>query len=328
VATFLLDGTESARLPQRPLAVSMSVGGRGGGARLMARVHTGASPVIEDRPDLLIVPYVDTELVISAVPAGGARQFAEGTTLYLAVAPDTRDVNTDDIQVAPHEVSGRESVDLVKISPAGIDVIAVTRIGGEDIPLPPLANRARVACRGALGVDAFGSALDITVGCVVDTSASMARMVADGTVGAATEIFAGVAAAVSGDQPTHTVLAGQDVTDVPVGPLAELGTRVRDAMTAKGFGVGADLDAAIARASETARHVVVITDSPIRTAGGQPRVSWMKLTESSGRDPGFSGAMLPPPSPGLDAEAFYNSNPHLIDAAVTALVAPLRSAVR
>jgi hypothetical protein len=301
---------------------------RGGGARLVARVATGSSPVIEDRPDLLIVPYVDTEIVIAALPADGARQFAEQTTLYVAVAPDTRNVNVDDIQVAPHDVSGRESVDLVKISPAGPDDVTVTRIGGEDIPLPPLANRARVACRGALGVDAFGASLDITVGCVVDTSASMARMVANGAVEAATEIFAGMAAAVSGDQTVRAVLADKGVTDLPSGPLAELRARVRNAIAARGFGVGADLDAAIAQVSQTARYTVVITDSPFRSAAGQAGVGWMKLTESPRREAGFVGAMLPPPSPGVAAEAFYNANPHLIDAAVAALVAPLRNAGR
>lgn len=328
MATYLIDGKESARLPQRALAVSMSVGGQGTGAHLVARVAAGVSPVIVDRPDLMIVPYVETEIVISAVPAGGARQFAEKTTLYLAVAPDTRDANADDIQVAPHDVSGRESVDLVKIAPAGFDDVSVTRIGGEDIPLSPLANRARVACRGALGVDAFGSGPEVAVGCVVDTSASMARLVADGTVSAALEIFAGVAAAVSGDLPTRTVLADQDFTDVPGGPLGGLRARVHDACAASGFGVGADLVSAIARVSESVQYTVVITDAPVRALAFQSSVGWMKLTESTRRESGFAGAQLPPPAPGTDADAFYNGNPHLIDNAVAALVAPLRNAGR
>lgn len=328
MATYLLDGKESAKLPQRALAVSMSVGGRGTGARLVARVATGASPVIEDRPNLLIVPYVETEIVISAVPAGGARQFSEQTTLYLAVAPDSRDANSDDIQVAPHDVSGRESVDLVKLSPGGFDSVSVTRIGGEDIPLSSLANRARVACRGALGVDAFGSRPDISVGCVVDTSLSMARLMADGTVGAAVDIFAGVAAALGGDQAVRTVLADNDLTEVSGGALADLRTRVRDACVASGFGVGADLVGAIARVSETAQYTVVITDAPITTGAGPSTVGWLKLTESSRRDPNFGGAQLPPPPPGTSAESSYNSNPHVIDAAVTALVAPLRGSTR
>ncbi|TRW86206.1 hypothetical protein FK535_06965 [Mycolicibacterium sp. 018/SC-01/001] len=274
------------------------------------------------------MPYVDTELVISAVPAGGHRQFAEGTTLYLAVAPDTRDVNSDDVQVAPHEVSGRETVDLIKLAPAGVDAISVRRIGGEDTPLPALANRARVACRGALGVDAFGAALDITVGCVVDTSASMARMVADGTLDVAIDIFAGLAAAVSGDQPVRTVLAGRDVTDVAGGSLAELRTRVRDAMAANGFGIGADIDSAVDRISETVQHTVVITDAPSRTVPGYLGVGWINLIGSGDRTTGFDGAVLPPPSQGVSAESFYHANPHLIDAAVAALVAPLRAATR
>ena len=326
MATFLLEGTDTARLAQRPLTVSMTVTGTAR-ARLVARVAAGISPVIEDRPDLVIVPFVDTEIVVSAVPADGARQFAENTLLYVSVAPDTRDVNVDDVQVAPHEVSGRESVDLLKIAPQGADIVLVTRIGGEDIPLSPLANRARVACRGALGVDAFGGELAVTAGCVIDISASMARFVADGTVGAASELFAGVAAAVAGAQPARIVLAGRHPSDVPTGPLAEVRTRVRDALEVSGFGVGADLDAAIAHVSEWAQYVVVITDSPISNGTARANVAWMKLAEPSRHAPERGGAILPPPPPEITAETFYNDNPHLIDAAVAALVSPLRRPV-
>lgn len=330
MAIFLLDGTESARLAQRALMVSVSVDARrGGSARLVARVASGgSSPVIEDRPDLIIVPYVETEIVISAVPGAGARQFGEETTLFVTVAPDTRNPNVDSIQVSPHEVSGRENVDLLRLAPGSSDDIVVTRIGGEDIPLSPLANRARVACRGALGVNAFDAGLQVSVGCVIDASASMAALVTNGAVGAATELFAGVAAAVAGDQAVRTVLADNTFTDVPAGSLAGLRGRVTDAIDATGFGVGADLDAAVAQVSQTAQLTVVITDAPLRSYGSQAKVSWMTLAESTIREPGFAGALLPPPPPGADGDTFYNEHPHLVDAAVAALVAPLRNAPR
>lgn len=322
--TYKLKGTESTALPQRALSVSMSVdAARGGGARLVSRAVVGPSPVIEDRPDLVIVPYVDSEVVIAAVPVGGAH-FAEQTTLFLSIAPDTRDPNVDTIQVAAHDVSGQDSVDLVTLAPDG-DQVVVTRVGGGEIPLSKLANRARVACRGALGVNAFEPIVQVTVGCVIDTSASMARWVGNGAVGAATDVFAGIAAALSPDREPRTVLADLDGTDVTTGALSGLRGRVRDAIATRGFGLGADMDTAIAKVSSSAEFTVVITDAPIGVAARPGRVSSMSLSESRFGPQGLEAALLPPPPIGVDADEFYNANPHIIDAAVAALVAPLRS---
>jgi hypothetical protein len=330
VATFLLDGAESARLPRRPLSVTLSVGGRHrGGARLTARGASGLDPAVRTHSaTMLIVPRVDQEIVLIAVPDTASGHFDDDTVLHVTIGPDTyQDPDADYVQLAPREVSGLGSIELASIAPAGLEQVAVTtRLTVKDTPLPPLANRARVACRGALGVDSLPAGRAVSLGCVIDASTSMAALAEDGTLAAATDIVAGVAAVIAGSQPPRAVLADIGATDIGFGPAGELGSRVREAIGRAGYGVGANLDGAVDRIANAVGLTVVITDAARRRTDPAPLgpVSWMVLSESARRYPGFTGAVLPPAPLGVPAETFYDANPHLIDTAVAALVAPIR----
>lgn len=330
MATYLLDGTQSARLPRRPLSVSLSVGGaHRSGARLVARLASGAEASVRvHSAGMLIVPRVDEEIIIAAVPDTGRDRFDEDTILYVTIGPDTQnDPDADYAQLAAREVSGYSSIELASIAPAGPDQVAVTtRLVEADVPLSALANRARVACRGALGVDALPPQEQVSVGCVVDCSASMAPLVADGTVAAAADVVVGVAAVVANGQPVVTVLADQYTSRLPEGPLAELGSRVSQGIAASGFGIGADLDAAVAQFAGTAGFIVLITDQVLSVVPGGAKEPLSALVVSgSGQYVGpRQWAPFPAPPAGIGAAAFYDANPYLIDTAVTALVAPLR----
>lgn len=328
MATYLLDGAGSARLPRRPLSVTLAVVGAGpSGVRLIARLNNGAAaPVRVHSGGMLIVPRVDEEIIIAAVPDSGRTQFDEDTVLHVTIGPDSPgDLDADYAELAPREVSGLASIELATIAPATMDQVAITtRLTAADAPLPLLANRARVACRGALGMDSLPPERRVTVGCVIDPSASMAPLVANGTLSAATDIVAGIAAVVGGPQPLHACLADGGYTEIPAGPTAELAARVGKVLGESGYGIGANLDEAVGRIADTAGLTVVITDTAIAPARRHNPVSLLLLSESAHRYPGFAGAALPPPPANVRADSFYDAHTHLIDQAVAALVAPLR----
>lgn len=164
------------------------------------------------------------------------------------------------------------------------------------------------------------------MGCVVDASASVAPFVANGTLAAAIDIVAGVAAVVGGPQPLRVCLADGHNTEIPPGPLGELSARVGAALSQSGYGIGANLDAAVGRIAGSTGLTVVITDTVIRLARQSFPVSLLVLSESARRYPGFAGAVLAPPPVDARAQPFYDAHPHLIDHAVAALVAPMRGA--
>jgi hypothetical protein len=331
MATYILEGKGSASLPRRPLTVTLSIDGDPRAAKLVARLANAAdAPVRRGSAGMLIIPRVDDEITILAVPDTGRERFDPHTTLYVAIGLDSAaDPDSDVAQLAPRDVSGRTSIELATIAPTGGDQVVVTSLLEQiEVPLPPLAARARVACRGALGVDQLPAGRQVGVSCVVDTSASMAALIADGTVAAAADIVAGMAAVVSGQAPVRTVLANERRTEVPAGPAADLGERVLAAIGRVGYGIGANLDAAVGALGSTGGLTVVITDAPgppIGTSGSI--VSRMLLTGSRAAVtyPGFVGATCPPPPPGTAAEAYLTDNPHFVDTAVAALIAPLQN---
>lgn len=327
MATYLLDGAASARLPRRPLSVTLAVvGSRNTGVRLVARLNNGAeAPVRSYSAGMLIVPRVDEEIIIAAVPDSGRPQFDEDTVLHVTIGPDSpQDLDADYAELAPREVSGLASIELASIAPASPDQVAVTtRLKAADAPLPALASRARVACRGALGMDSLPPERQLTVGCVIDASASVAPLVADGTLAAATDLVAGIAAVVGGAQPLRACLADGSFTEIPTGSIGELAARTGETLGRSGYGIGANLDAAVGRIAGSGL-TVVITDAAIQPVRQAFPVSLLVLSESARRYPGFSGAVLPPPPPGVRAGSFYDAHPHLIDQAVAAIVAPLR----
>lgn len=330
MATYLLDGNGTAHLPRRPLSISVSVSGRHrSGVRLAARLARGdEAPVRVHSPAMIIVPRVDEEIIISAVPDSGRAQFDEDTVLHVTIGPDSHDdPDADYAQLAPREVSGLTTIELASIAPAGLEQVAVTtRLAVADTTLTPLASRARVACRGALGVDALPPQQQVNVQCIIDTSTSMATHVADGTLAGAVDVVAGITAVTADRNPLRIVFADPHLTEVPAPSLADVSQRLEESINLAGFGIGADIDAALSRLSGAATFTIVITDNLTQrqTVTQSAAVSWLVLASTAQRPAGFTGTVFAPPATGLDARAYYDSNPHLVDSAVAELVAPLR----
>ncbi|WP_396909625.1 hypothetical protein [Mycolicibacterium sp.] len=281
---------------------------------------------------MLIVPRVDEEIVIFAIPDDGRERFGSDTTLHVSIGLDSvGDPDSDVAQLAPRDVSGLTTIDLASIAPAGDDqVVITTRLIQSDAALPPLAARARVACRGVLGVDRLPPGQQTTMGCVVDPSAALAARVNDGTVAAAMDVIAGIAAVISGPSPVSVMLADDRHTVVGAGPSSELGTQTRAALTTTGYGVGADLQAATDAVDPSVGLVVLITASAGPTVRRPDGAALARLVLSGSaaatHHPGFCGAVWPPVPHGGDIVGYLASTPRALDTLVSGLVGPVLAA--
>ncbi|GAB19904.1 hypothetical protein GOEFS_096_00810 [Gordonia effusa NBRC 100432] len=309
MATYILDGKASASLPRRPLTVTMSTSGSSGtaSARLAARRRTGdhEPTAIMHSAAMLILPRVDDEVVVVAVPDGGRSRFDDGTTLHVSIGPDSGvGYDVDLAQLTPRDVSGLSFIELATVAPAGADTLLVTtRLAIPDAPLSPLGAQARVACRGVLRVDQMHESATRQVVCVVDTSLSMAASVVSGDVAAAGDIVAGLAAVVSGSSGVDLVIAGAEPQRRRV-EGAELGGAL-SVIPPAGFGVGADLVAALGDPVEPTLTVVITDDAGAALLAGsmaQASTSSRNLitaivlsdSVSARRRAGFVGAVVPP----------------------------------
>ena len=130
MVTHVLDGKSRAHLPRRPLAVSMAVVGEPGSAALAARMNGNADPsAIVHSPVLLILPRVQHETLIVAVPGEGRSTFPTGTTIHVSVAVDSaQDPDPDRAQLTARDVSGLSYLELATIGPDGDRLAVTTRL--------------------------------------------------------------------------------------------------------------------------------------------------------------------------------------------------------
>lgn len=325
MVTYVLDGTSSAQLPKRPLAVTMSVTGAVGAAALVAR-RDGIidTSVIAHSPGMLIVPRVDHDVVISAVPSGSLSTFPQGTVLHVAVGLDSsNDLDPDRAQLTPRDVSGLSALELAVISPSGSEQVSVTtRLIRPELPLTPLAARARSAARGALGVDQLPAGRQVEVVVVVDASLSMASLISDGSVGAAIHIATGVAAVLSAGAPVRAVLSGRTVTEVAL-EGDDFTAAFESAVASTGMGVGAALAEPVV-AQDGAQLTIAVTDAPTQVASrGLSTQLVLSPSRAALTDPNFVGAVCPPPLPGENAVDRLLAEPALVDEVVGRLLAVL-----
>lgn len=330
MAIYVLEGTGSARLPRRPLTVTLTIDGNPASrAALVAKLSDGSdAPVRRHSAGMLIIPRVDDDIVITAVPDQGRDRFDPNTVLHIEIRLDSADPNSDRAQLSPREVSGLASIELAVLTPDATDQITVTtRLQAVDAPLPLVAARARVDCRGAIGVDQLPVGKQVSLSCVIDASVSMAARQRDGSLAAAIDIVAGIAAVISGSTPVHVVVANDRPTALPAVSGAELSGHAIAHIADSGYGVGAGVDAAVQHAATASGLTIVITDAPAPALHAPGAVSRLVLTKSSSaqRYPGFTGAVCPPPPSGTAAAEFLGANPHVISTVVIDLVAPLRS---
>ncbi len=330
MATFVLDGKASAELPRRPIAVSLTVAGPSGGARLLDEGRGGRQVrVVQHTGSLLILPRVDEETTVSAVPDGRDR-FGQGTVLHVTLGPDDpSDLGADVIQLTPRDVSGLSFIELATLVPVDAGTVGVTtKLAVPDAPLPPVAAHARVACRGVLHRDQVDEADRVRVGCVVDTSVSMAPLFASGTVAAAGDIVAGLAAVLSGGEDVELAAPGPSGADRAAYSASELGDHLRQSPVA-GFGYAVDLNPAVGPHDRVVGGVAVGPSLTVVITDGRGVVEFaegvvalvLSHSASVSSGPGFAGAVCPLPPPGVGGRDFLAGQPQLVSRVVADLLA-------
>ncbi len=317
MATYVLDGKSAATLARRPLAVRLAVSGspNTNGVRLVARTATGGATdaVVETAPTMLIVPHVLEEIVIGAVPQGGD-VFAPGTTVHVSIGPDaSADYEADVAQLTPRDVSGLGFIKLASIAPGAGDTVTVTTwLTRPDSKLPPVAEAARVAARGVLGVDQVHQSRVLPVRLYVDSSASMAPLFSCGMVAAAADVVAGVAEVVSGESQVSIGLIGPAAAPAVPTATGAVGATLAQAPIS---GYGLSGGPAVAPAPGTL--TVVITDAVPAQAPTADQVM-LVLSESRPAAP-IRGALLAPTDNPVQA---LTAHPEHVAGVVAALLAP------
>lgn len=317
MATYVLDGKSAATLARRPLAVRLAVSGTPAtnGVRLVARTPDGrgSDAVVETAPTMLIVPHVNEEIVIGAVPQG-SELFAAGTTVHVSIGPDgLSDYDADVAQLTPRDVSGLGFIKLASVAPGVGETITVTTwLTRPDSKLPPVAEAARVAARGVLNVDQVDPSRALPVRLFVDASASMAPLFASGMVAAAADIVAGIAEVVSGTSEVTLGLIGP-----PTAVAATAATDAVGAAVASGPADGYGLSGGPALPASPGSLTVLITDAP--PADGQATDQVVLLLTGARSAAGLRGAVLPPVD---EPVAALTAAPHVVTRVVTDLLAP------
>ncbi|MCZ4079986.1 hypothetical protein O1W68_18730 [Rhodococcus sp. H36-A4] len=335
MVTYVLDGKSKAHLPKRPLMVSMSVVGVAGAAALDVR-HSGVSDptVIAHSPGMLILPRVEYEMLLVAIPAQGNSTFPSGTTIHVSVAVDSsNEPDPDRAQLTPRDVSGLSYLELATIGPDGDRIAVVTRLEEPEIELGPLASSARAAARSVLRVDQLSDSQQTMLDIRVDTSASMLPAIADGSVRAIMEILAGVSTVISYDRNPEVTMVGNTSAGLRYGGPGDLGSTVHAHLeTTKpgiGFGNGDQFDAL-----RPDSMVVLVTDSPSDfVASGRESADsrFASMIASSSRAAqrcrAFAGAVVVPAPDGSDTADYLVSRPSEVEEIVRSFLRPLNDRI-
>ncbi|GAC80391.1 hypothetical protein SAMN04488550_0248 [Gordonia malaquae] len=265
MATYVLDSSNTARLPRGPLAVSLTTSDAGVHARITARSESGAAvPSVPNGAHMVILPSITELTTVGAVPAAGLDRFAPNTILHLSMTPEgALGRGGDTASLAPRDVSGLAFVDLATVAPEPDGALQITTLlDVEDVPLPPVAHAARIATRGVLGVDHVRASSEVSVRCIIDLSTSMSPAFDQRAVAACADIVAGLSAVISGQTTVDWLATLPGSTEYTRVGLAELSARAGDPPTA-GLGLAADLVPGLSAPVAGPTLTVVITDGPV-----------------------------------------------------------------
>ncbi|WP_139279831.1 hypothetical protein [Rhodococcoides yunnanense] len=315
--------------------VSMSVVGVAGAVSLDVRRGGTSDPtVITHGPGMLILPRVEHEMLLVAVPAQGNSTFPSGTTIHVSVAVDSaHEPDPDRAQLTPRDVSGLSYLELATIGPDGDRIAVVTRLEEPEIELGPLASSARAAARSVLRVDQLSDSQQTMLDIRVDTSASMLPAVADGSVRAIMEILAGVSTVISYDRNPEVTIVGNTSTNLPFGGPGDLGQTVhahlQTAQPGIGFGTGEQFGAV-----RPDTMVVLVTDSASDSVASTHEVAdsrYATVVASSSRAAlrvnAFAGAVVSPAPDGSDTGDYLVSQPAVVEEVVRSFLRRLNDRI-
>lgn len=335
MSTYILNNHDRISIARRPVTVSVSGGGPPGQVLLGTSGAASDQEVRHPRPDVMILPNVTQPvtrpMVVRVLPGQGCTVFPDGTVVSVTLRTDrTRDADEDVVVVQSIDVSGLFHRDLVEVGVDGARLSVAALNAVVDSPLPPLPAAARAASRAHLGADRLTDAVDVVI--AVDTSASMAPLLADGTVEAAVDVLAGLSDVVGWGRSLTVHLLGERAERLPDVPAADLAAATVAAVGRFGLGCGcrtsspesagsapsvtfvvtdavpADVEALRAgQGPDTVRHLLLLGQAVTR----QPRRGDMPVT------------VIPAPPSGVQAGDHLMSAPGLLAGVMASLLAGL-----
>lgn len=259
--TYMLDGTDKVRFPQRPLTVTLRVQGEQVARLVVQREGEQLVPAVQ-RPDLIVLSHIEGKIIVSVVPVG-KESFPANTIVNLSIVVEDRTTfDPERAVLVPVDVSGLGRRDLVSIE--NIDT-ALELSAGENYEhenLSPLANAARAITRElweahGTGQPAFNMLL------AVDGSSSAVGLRDDGTFHALVEVVTGMAQVIGDGGRLRAAIVDEVSTLLPDSDLATIPTALmeslRDRIPTTGFRVSsAQRELHIPNAEQI---VYVLTDS-------------------------------------------------------------------
>lgn len=263
--TYMLDGTDKVRFPQRPLTVTLRVEGGESVARLAVRRDGQELIPAVHRPDLMVLPRIEGQIVVSVVPVQN-EYFPLNTVVNLAVVVEDRaSFDPERAVLVPVDVSGLGRRDLITVDDkeGTLELKAVQSSTYEN--LSPLANSARGVTREILEVHCAGRQPKFNVSLAVDGSSSTVPLREDGTFQAIVEVITGVVQVVGHGGKIHTSIVDETSTFLPECDLATLPTALMDALGERipttGFRIAGRTVEAEAREQDIEQMLYVLTDA-------------------------------------------------------------------
>ncbi|MDO5682626.1 MAG: hypothetical protein Q4G46_07350 [Propionibacteriaceae bacterium] len=230
--TYVLEGGSSATLPAKPLTLRVQGVGQAD-IRLEARQHgVPDAEAMSPMPGMLVLPRVTAPVEVRVIPARD-RTFPSGTVVALSAGIEVhRDADPERAVMQGIDLSGLAERELLRIEPVS-GQLRLTALGViVDAPLPPLAAKARDLAREILGVERVPAAEASNLILRVDGSASMRKLVADGSVGAALEVLVGISRVTSADHEVTAEVGSPNPVPIRSDSIADLPRAVQDALTA------------------------------------------------------------------------------------------------
>ena len=231
-----LQGRQHVRVPRGVVRLSAHVGN---GTTPVLQALQGGRRLPDDRPHptMLVLRDVTERTLVRVLPPRAAA-FAERTVVRLTLRIDTPNAQYE-ITVQPVDVSSLPLRDLVSVEPDGDDLRVTARDAVSDLPVGPLAVRARGEARRRLGYDRVRDDRAVRVAIGIDVSASMAHPLRDGGVHAAVDVLAGLWQVVGDEDEFPLVcLLGEETTWLPAVAPAEMAAALTDHVEGNGFELG------------------------------------------------------------------------------------------
>jgi hypothetical protein len=325
VPHIALEGREGVTVPRGTVRLTAHAAG---GSTPVLQAWQHGTQVVDDRdhPAILVLRDVTVETVVRVRPPWEVTTFGEGTRVRLTVRVDTP-VERYEITVQPVDVSALPVRDLVCVEPDG-DGLRVTALDAvRDLPVRPLAARARGEARRLLGYDRVRDDRAVRMAIGVDVSASMAHCLHDQGVAAAVDVLVGLWQVV-GDvhELPHLCLLGEKETWLPPVKPLELAGFVADQMQRHGFELGSPSQLSeppgTAHNRGCARFVITDAVPADFDRTGRGPIHLVVVGDGAAPDEVTGGgvAVLPAPAPGQDVVDRVLGDPARLSATVGTLL--------